>query len=46
MKALHVSIRPIGNSLGVVIPKPLLAQVSDKLIMGEFGNEADTDLVW
>ena len=27
MKALHVSIRQIGNSHGVVIPKPLLAQV-------------------
>ena len=27
MKALHVSIRAIGNSLGVVIPKPVLAQV-------------------
>ena len=27
MKALHVSIRRIGNSQGVVIPKPLLAQL-------------------
>ena len=27
MKPLHVSIRQIGNSHGVVIPKPLLAQV-------------------
>jgi len=27
MKALHITIRRIGNSLGVVIPKPLLAQV-------------------
>ena len=27
MKALHVSLRRIGNSHGVVIPKPLLAQV-------------------
>jgi antitoxin MazE len=26
MKAMHVTIRPIGNSHGVVIPKPLLAQ--------------------
>ncbi len=73
------------NSLGAVIPKPLLAQVgvvgeaemtvergaivlrkpsksvrsgwataakavaahgSDDLLMGEFGNEADTDLAW
>jgi len=27
MKALPVSVRRIGNSLGVVIPKPVLAQV-------------------
>jgi antitoxin MazE len=27
MKALSVNIRRIGNSLGIVIPKPLLAQV-------------------
>ena len=27
MKALPVTIRRIGNSLGVVIPKPVLAQV-------------------
>jgi antitoxin MazE len=27
MRALHVSIRQIGNSQGVVIPKPLLAQL-------------------
>ena len=27
MKAMHVTIRSIGNSQGVVIPKPLLAQV-------------------
>lgn len=26
MKTLQVTIRPIGNSHGVVIPKPLLAQ--------------------
>ena len=26
MKTLHVNIQPIGNSHGVVIPKPLLAQ--------------------
>ena len=24
---MHVSIRPIGNSQGVVIPKPVLAQL-------------------
>jgi antitoxin MazE len=32
MKALPVTVRRIGNSLGVVIPKPVLAQVglSDK----------------
>jgi antitoxin MazE len=27
MKPLHITIRPIGNSHGVVIPKPLLAQL-------------------
>jgi antitoxin MazE len=27
MKALHISVRRIGNSLGVVIPKPVLSQV-------------------
>ena len=24
---MHVSIRPIGNSRGIVIPKPMLAQL-------------------
>jgi antitoxin MazE len=85
MKAIHVSIRRIGNSQGVVIPKPVLAQLGlngeaemtvegdalvlrrpasaartgwaeaakkiadagdDRLVLGEFGNEADKDLVW
>src|ERR1035437_7103268 len=27
MRAMHVSIRQIGNSQGVVIPKPVLAQL-------------------
>ena len=27
MRAVHVSIRQIGNSQGVVIPKPVLAQL-------------------
>lgn len=27
MKRVQVTIRPIGNSQGIVIPKPLLAQV-------------------
>jgi antitoxin MazE len=27
MKAIHVAIRQIGNSQGVVIPKPVMAQV-------------------
>ena len=27
MKAVHVTIRQIGNSQGVVIPKPILAQL-------------------
>jgi antitoxin MazE len=85
MKRTQVTIRPIGNSQGVVIPKPLLAQVGlegqaemtieggalvlrrpakssragwaaaaqkiaeqddDALVIGEFGNEADAELVW
>jgi antitoxin MazE len=27
MRAIHVAIRQIGNSQGIVIPKPLLAQL-------------------
>ena len=27
MRAIHVSVRRIGNSQGVVIPKPVLAQL-------------------
>jgi antitoxin MazE len=87
MKALHLSIRRIGNSQGVVIPKPVLAQLGlsseagaemtiegsalvlrrpasparagwaeaarkiaeagdDALVMGEFGNAADSELAW
>jgi antitoxin MazE len=85
MKALRIAIRQIGNSQGVVIPKPVLAQVglvaeaemtvergaivlrkpsksrrsgwadaaravasrgSDELVMGEFGNEGDSELAW
>lgn len=87
MRAVHVSIRQIGNSQGVVIPKPVLAQLGldskvgaemtiedgalvlrrpanparagwaqaarriaeagdDELVMGEFGNAEDTELVW
>ncbi len=78
-------VRPIGNSQGIVIPKPLLAQLGldnhadmtvergalvlrrptkvtrtgwaaaakkvagvgdDKLVVGEFGNQGDTELDW
>ena len=87
MRAIHVNIRQIGNSQGVVIPKPLLAQLGldseagaemtiedgalvlrrpaspartgwaeaamriadagdDELVMGEFGNAEDSELVW
>jgi antitoxin MazE len=87
MKALQLSIRRIGNSQGVVIPKPVLAQLGlnsesgaemtieggalvlrrpasparagwaeaarkiaeagdDALVMGEFGNAGDSELVW
>jgi antitoxin MazE len=86
MRAIHVIIRQIGNSQGVVIPKPLLAQLGldsntgaemtiehgalvlgrpasptrtgwaeaaekiahagdDELVMGEFGNAEDSELV-
>jgi antitoxin MazE len=87
VRAVHVSIRQIGNSQGVVIPKPVLAQLGldakagvemtiengalvlrrpaspartgwaeaarsiaeagdDELVMGEFGNAGDSELVW
>ena len=87
MRPVHVHIRHIGNSQGIVIPKPLLAQLGldaksriemtivdgalvlrkpaspprtgwasaartiaeaghDELVMGEFANEGDSDLVW
>jgi antitoxin MazE len=36
MKAIHVSIRRIGNSQGVVIPKPFLTQLG---LNGEAGAE-------
>lgn len=36
MKAMHASIRQIGNSQGVVIPKPVLAQLG---LNGEMGAE-------
>jgi antitoxin MazE len=87
MKAIHVSLRRVGNSQGVVIPKPIIMQLGlspdaglemtiegdalvlrppanprrtgwaqaarkiaeagdDRLVMGEFGNVGDTELVW
>jgi antitoxin MazE len=87
MRALHVGILQIGNSQGIVIPKPVLAQLGldsetgvemmiedgalvlrrpanparsgwaaaarriaeagdDELVMGEFGNAGDSELVW
>jgi len=87
MRTIHVKIRRIGNSQGVVIPKPVLAQLGlddgagadmtiedgalilrrpaspartgwaeaarriaetgdDELVMGEFGNAEDSELVW
>jgi len=85
MKAMHGGIRRIGNSQGIVIPKPFLTQLGlsgeagaeieggalvlrqpaspartgwaeaarkiaeagdDELVMGEFGNESDPELVW
>jgi antitoxin MazE len=85
MRPVQIPIRRIGNSRGVVIPKPLLSQAGledavdvtvegdaivlrrpaqparagwaeaaralaerggDELVMGEFGNEGDSDLAW
>ncbi len=85
MKRTQVTIRRIGNSQGILIPKPLLEQIGleghadmtierdalvlrkpakparagwaaaareiaesgdDSLVLGEFGNEGDTELVW
>jgi antitoxin MazE len=85
MKTLQIPIRAIGNSRGIVLPKPLLAQAGfedavdvtlkggaivlrkpagqvrqgwaaaaqslaehgeDRLVMGEFGNEGDSELTW
>jgi antitoxin MazE len=87
MKAMHVNVRRVGNSQGVVIPKPVLTQLGlsgetgvemtieddalvlrrpanpvrtgwaeaarkiaeagdDALVMGEFGNPGDAELVW
>jgi len=84
---MQIAIRTIGNSKGVLLPKPLLAQVGlnedasahltvedgaivlrklkrpvrqgwaeqakaiaargdDELVMGEFANAADDELVW
>lgn len=34
MKSVHVSIRKIGNSQGIVIPKPVLAQLGLNAEMG------------
>lgn len=87
MRSMHLNIRQIGNSQGVVIPKSVLAQLGldstvgaemtiendalvlrrpahppragwaeaamriaeagdDELVMGEFGNADDAELVW
>jgi len=40
MKSLRVSIRPIGNSQGVVIPKLLLAQAG---LEGEVDMSVESD---
>jgi antitoxin MazE len=36
MKTIHVSIRQIGNSQGIVIPKPVMTQLG---LIGEAGAE-------
>jgi antitoxin MazE len=84
---MHVRLRPIGNSQGIVIPKPILTQLGlagaaeaemtvernalvvrpiaptrrsgwaeaakkiaaagdDSLVLGDFANDGDADLVW
>jgi len=84
---MQIAIRTIGNSKGVVLPKPILSQIGlaedtiasltvedgavvlrkvdravrkgweeaaqklaahgcDDLLMGEFGNDADAEIVW
>lgn len=43
MKAAHVTIRQIGNSLGVVIPKPILMQLGlDAKAEAKMSIEGDT----
>lgn len=87
MRSIHVNIRQVGNSEGIVIPKPILQQVGltrdagaemtieddaiilrrpsnslrkgwaeaarriadasdDALVMGEFANAEDSEIVW
>jgi antitoxin MazE len=84
---MHIKLRPIGNSQGIVIPKPILSQLGladaaeaemtvernalivrriapvprsgwaeaarkiaaagdDALVLGEFANDADEEIVW
>lgn len=40
MKPTHVTLRQIGNSQGIVIPKPLLAQVG---LIGEASAEISVE---
>lgn len=40
MKPTHVTLRQIGNSQGIVIPKPLLAQVG---LVGEASAEISVE---
>ncbi len=40
MKPTHVTLRQIGNSQGIVIPKPLLAQVG---LIGEASAELSVE---
>lgn len=40
MKPTHVALRQIGNSQGIVIPKPLLAQVG---LVGEASAEISVE---
>ena len=48
---MRAAVRKMGNSSGVIIPKPLLGQVGlktgdDELAWPEFGNEDDDNWTW
>ncbi len=54
LKSMKGGMPKIGNLQGVLIPKPILAQLglestaegADALVWPEVANEADAELVW